>query len=138
MHADGHGIARCGVPGLTTIYATAPSELLHDISCPLACLMVQGGKRVATGRRDLAFGAGDSLLITADVPTISQVTWAGTAELYLLLMVELGPGIIAESGMQIEKPTMAESAAVQVDPTGIEVTEAATSLMQLLSRPAAL
>jgi AraC-like DNA-binding protein len=137
-HADGHGIARSGIPGLTTVYATAPSGLLHDISRPLACLVVQGGKRVAMGQRDLAFGAGDSLLITADVPTISQITRASTAEPYLSLVVELDPGIIAELGMQMEKPPSAESAAVQVDPTEIEVTEAATRLMQLLDRPAAL
>lgn len=136
-HADGHGIARTGIPGLTTVYATAPSGLVHDISRPLACLVVQGGKRVAMGARELVFGAGDSLLVTADVPTVSQVTRASAAEPYLSLVVELDPGFIAELGMQM-KEAAAVGGAVQSDPTEAEVVEAATRLMNLLDRPAAL
>jgi hypothetical protein len=148
-HADGHGIVRTGIPRLTTVYvrtgiprlttvyATAPSGLAHDISRPLACLVVQGGKRVAIGARDFTFGAGDSLLITADVPTISQITQASAAEPYLSLVVELDPGIIAELGMQMGKAATGDGAAVQVGPTEGEVTEAATRLMQLIGRPAA-
>jgi AraC-like DNA-binding protein len=137
-HTDGHGIARTGIPGLSTVYATAPSGLVHDISRPLACLVVQGGKRVTMGARDFDFGAGDSLLITADVPTISQVTRASVAEPYLSLVVELDPGIIAELSLQTGRATAADAGAVQVDPTEAEVAAAATRLMDLLDRPAAL
>ncbi|WP_120010623.1 AraC family transcriptional regulator [Teichococcus vastitatis] len=137
-HADGYGIARTDIPGLSTVHATMPSELAHDISRPLACLVVQGGKRVTMGRRDFNFGAGDSLLITADVPTISQITRASTAEPYLSLVVELDPGIVAELSLRTEGIAAAEGGAVQVDPTEAEVAEAASRLMHLLNRPAAL
>ncbi|MFH5926294.1 AraC family transcriptional regulator [Roseomonas xinghualingensis] len=137
-HADPHGIARTGIPGLSAVHATTPSGLMHDISRPVACLVVQGGKRVAMGTRDFTFGAGDSLLITADVPTISQITRASAAEPYLSLVVELDPGMIAELSMQMEKAATGDGVAVQVDPTGAEVTEAATRLMHLIERPAAL
>jgi AraC-like DNA-binding protein len=136
--ADGYGIARTNIPGLSTVHATTPSGLVHDISRPLACLVVQGGKRVTMGTRDFNFGAGDSLLITADVPTISQVTRASAAEPYLSLVVELDPAIITDLSLQMTGTAAADGEPVQVDPTEVEVTEAATRLMRLLDRPAAL
>jgi AraC-like DNA-binding protein len=136
--ADASGTARTGVPGLSTVHATAPSELVHDISRPLACLVVQGGKRVTMGTRDFNFGAGHLLLITADVPTVSQVTRASAAEPYLSLVVELDPIIIADLSLQMEGIAAADADAVQVDPTEAEVAEAAARLMRLLDRPAAL
>jgi len=137
-HADGHGIARTFIPGLSTVHATAPSELVHDISRPLACLVVQGGKRVTMGTRDFSFGPGASLLITADVPTVSQVTRASAAEPYLSLVVELDSVVIADLNLQMDGTAAAEADAVQVDPAEAEVTEAAIRLMRLLDRPAAL
>jgi AraC-like DNA-binding protein len=137
-HADGYGMAHTDIPGLSTVYATAPSELVHDISRPLACLVVQGGKRVTMGTRDFNFGAGDLLLITADVPTVSQVTRASAVEPYLSLVIELDPCIIAELSLQMDRTAAPDGGAVQVDPVEREVTEAATRLMQLLDRPAAL
>ncbi|MBC9178884.1 AraC family transcriptional regulator [Pseudoroseomonas ludipueritiae] len=138
-HADEHGIAPTAIPGLSTVRATAPSGLVHDISRPLACLVVQGGKHVAMGVREFAFGAGDLLLITADVPTISQITQASAEKPYLSLVVELDPGMIAELCLEMgEAGAAAGGEAVRVEPTEAEVTGAATRLMQLLGRPAAL
>jgi AraC-like DNA-binding protein len=137
-HADGYGIARTDIPGLSTVHAAAPSELVHDISRPLACLVVQGGKRVTMGTRDFNFGTGDLLLITADVPTVSQVTRASAGEPYLSLVAELDPATVADLSLQMDGTIAADTDAVQVDPTEAEVAEAATRLMSLLERPAAL
>src|SRR5687767_1092097 len=85
-HADAHGIAHTPIPGLTMVRATAPSDLLHAIQRPLVCLVVQGSKHVTMGTQGFAFSAGDSLLITADVPTVSQITRASIAAPYLSLV----------------------------------------------------
>ena len=74
--ADAQGLAVTPIPGLILIRATRPSSLEHAISRPLACLVVQGAKQVTMGVESFAFSAGDSLLITADVPTVSQITRA--------------------------------------------------------------
>src|SRR3546814_3420966 len=79
-HADENGIAPTPVPGLLTVRATAPSGLQHDILRPLICLVVQGSKHVTTGKQGFHFSAGESLLITADVPTVSQITRARSEE----------------------------------------------------------
>lgn len=137
-HADENGLALTPIPGLMTVRATAPSGLLHAISRPLVCLVVQGRKHVTMGMQGFAFGAGDSLLITADVPTVSQIIQASHAAPYLSLVLELDPGVIAELTAQMKAPPAGTSGPVRVDPTDAEVADAALRLMRLLDRPAAV
>ncbi|RWM18274.1 MAG: AraC family transcriptional regulator [Mesorhizobium sp.] len=137
-NAGPDGIARTPIPGLNTVRATAPSDLVYDISRPLACLVVQGSKHVTMGTQGFAFSAGDSLLITADVPTVSQITRASIASPYYSLVLELDPAVIAELSMQIGAQHVADHAPVRVDPTDAEVAEAALRLMRLLDRPASV
>ncbi|GJE68709.1 AraC family transcriptional regulator [Methylorubrum podarium] len=132
------GIAATSIPGLSTVRATAPSGLLHDISRPLVCLVLQGGKHVTMGTRNFAFGAGDSLLVTADVPTVSQITRASIAAPYLSLVLELDPAIIADLAAQMPVEPQADLVPVRVDPTEAETADAALRLMRLLDRPASI
>ena len=57
-HADRAGFARTPIPGLGTVRATSPSGLMHAVSRPLVCLVLQGGKQVAMGAQLFAFAAG--------------------------------------------------------------------------------
>ena len=136
-HANADGLAQTPIPGLATVRATSPSCLVHAIPRPLVCLVLQGGKQVATGPQVFAFGAGDTLLITADVPTVSQVTRASVAAPYLSLVLELDPSVVAEVAVQMRAGSVAGGPAVRVEPTDAEVADAALRMMRLLDRPAA-
>lgn len=135
-HADQTGLAQTPIPGLTTVRATAPSGLVHAISRPLVCLVVQGSKQVTMGRQAFAFTAGNSLLITADVPTVSQITRASVAAPYLSLVLELDPAVIAELAVEMRAVLVADHAPVRVEATDAEVADAALRLLRLLDRPA--
>lgn len=138
-YADPAGLAQTPIPGLTTIRSATPSGLLYAISQPLVCLVLQGSKQVAMGTQSFSFGAGDSLLITADVPTVSQVTRASADAPYLSLVLELDPAVIADLAMQMkEEATIADGTPVRVEPTDAEVADAALRLMRLLDRPASI
>jgi AraC-like DNA-binding protein len=137
-HADTAGLAQTPIPGLTTVRATAPSGLVHAISRPLVCLVLQGSKHVTTGAQDFAFAAGDSLLITADVPTVNQITRASIAAPYLSLVLELDPAVIADLAVQMRAVLVADPSTVRIEPTDTEVTDAALRLMRLLDRPASV
>ena len=138
-YADPTGLAQTPIPGLTTIRSATPSGLLYAISQPLVCLVLQGSKQVAMGTQSFSFGAGDSLLITADVPTVSQVTRASAEAPYLSLVLELDPAVIADLAMQMkEEATIADGMPVRVEPTDAEVADAALRLMRLLDRPASI
>jgi AraC-like DNA-binding protein len=137
-HGDRNGVARTPIPGLTTICATTPSDLQYAMSRPTFCLVLQGSKQVATGSQTFSFSAGDSLLVTADVPTVSQITRASIAAPYLSLIIDLDLAVIAELTVQMKAAPSAHSAAVRVEPTDTEVAEAALRLMRLLDRPASI
>jgi AraC-like DNA-binding protein len=134
-YADPAGVARTPIPGLTTIRTTAPSGLQYAISRPLVCLVLQETKHVTMGKMALTFGAGDSLLITADVLTMSRITRASVAAPYLSLVLDLDPAMIAELSMEMKAAPVADGAPVRVEPTDAEVADAALRLMRLLERP---
>ena len=138
-HADAHPAGSpvaTAIPGLYTVRATAPSELMHDVLKPMVCLVRQGAKRVTLDARDYDFAAGDSLLITADVPTTSRITRADAAAPYYSLALELDPAILADLVAQMGPPPSVDEAPVRVDPTEDDVLDAALRLMALLDRPA--
>lgn len=137
-HGVTSGVAQTAIAGLSVVRANRPSGLEYAISRPLACLVLQGSKRVTLGTDLFEFTAGDSLLITADVPTVSQILQASDVEPYCSLVLELDLAVIAELGMQMQLGAVPRLAAVRVEPTDAEVADTALRLMRLLQRPAAL
>lgn len=137
-HTDAFGVADTPIPGLTTICATRPSGLDYAISQPLVCLVLQGKKQVTMRAETLKFGAGDSLLIAADVPTVSRITDASQSAPYFSLVLNLDWALIAELRAEIGATSFANSAPVQVAPTGAEAIDTALRLMRLLDRPEAI
>ena len=137
-HDEGAGLVRSPIPGLALVRATEPSGLMHAISRPMVCLVVQGSKLVTMGKQAFAFSAGDSLLITADVPTVNQITSASVAAPYLSLVLELDPGVIADLVTQMKSALATDHSPVRVEPTDAEVADAALRLVRLLDRPASV
>lgn len=135
---DPAGTSQTPIRGLTTIRSNAPSELVYAITRPLVCLVLQGSKDVATGKQTLTFDAGDSLLITADVPTVSQITRASVSEPYLSLVLDLDPAVIADLTVEMRAAPAVNGSSVRAEPTHAEVAEAALRLMRLLDRPASV
>lgn len=138
VHADPTGIAHTPIAGLTTIRSATPSGLVHAISKPLVCLVLQGTKQVTMGASSFTFGAGDSLLIAADVPIVSQITRASADEPYMSLVLDLDLALIADLALQMGPAATGDAMPVRVDPTDAEVADAALRLMRLLDRPAAV
>lgn len=135
--ADGHGVARTAIPGLSLIRATRPSEILYDIARPLVCLVLQGRKQVTSGATTVDFGAGDSLLITADVPTVSQITAASVDAPYLSLVLDLDRAVLADLLSEMGAAHQ-DGAPVRVERTDPDLSDAALRLLRLLDRPDAL
>ena len=137
-HAGRDGAAPTPIPGLTAIRAAARTELSYQIQRPLVCLVLQGAKQVTTGSQSLTFRAGDSLVITADVPTVSQITEASLATPYYSLVLDLDPAVIATLAADMAASGDADGAPVRIESTDRDVADTAVRLMRLLDRPAAL
>lgn len=131
------GVVPTAIDGLLLARATAPSALLHDVQQPLVCMVVQGAKRVSAGGRSVEFAAGDSLVVTADIPTVSQIVRASAAAPYYALVVQLDLAVVADLAAQMEPPASGAHAPLGVEPTDAETADAALRLLQLLDRPQA-
>lgn len=137
-HGAAAGMVATSVPGVFVATADAPGGLVHDMSRPLLALVLQGRKQVSLGARRLEFGAGDSLLVTADVPTVSQVVQASAAAPYRSFVMELDAGLIAELAGGMAPEAGEDGAALRAGPTDADVADAALRLMRLLERPAVM
>lgn len=135
VKADRAGIALTPAKGIAILRETAPTMVQYAISKPLVALVLQGRKRVAMGDRMFDFGAGESLLITTDVPTVSQITRATVVKPYYALVIELDPGVIASLVSDIGSRPFATDQPVRIDPIDAEVAGAAGRLLRLLDRP---
>jgi AraC-like DNA-binding protein len=134
-YADAAGVARTPVAGLAIVREISPGQLQYAINRPLVALVLQGRKRVSFGNRTVEFGVGESLLITADVPTVSQITRASPAAPYFSLVLDLDQALIADLVREMGPAPHAVGKPVNVDPTEREVVDAALRLMRLLGRP---
>ncbi|WP_158807231.1 AraC family transcriptional regulator [Beijerinckia sp. L45] len=140
-YAESHcldGVAPTPVRGLTILHETMPTALNYAISTPLVAIVLQGSKRVAMGTAAFDFGAGESLLITMDVPTVSQITRASAGAPYVSLVVDLDHAVIQGLVAEMGAAPFAAGQPVRVGATDSEVTDAALRLMRLLDRPASL
>ncbi len=137
-HADAFGIARAPIPGLNLVRTTHTGELQYGIQRPLICLVVQGTKEVTMGSRTLAFSGGDSMLITADVPTVSQIARASRVAPYLSFALYLDPALIAELSTEMKAVPVDDGAPLTLQPTDAEVADTALRLVRLLDRPASV
>lgn len=138
IHAASSEKVGAAIPGVVVICETAPGLLHHAVNKPLVALVLQGRKRVSMGAKTFDFGAGESLLITADVPTVSEITRASIAAPYLAIVFDLDMSVIEELVLEMNAGPSIDSDPIMVDPTEAEVADAALRLMRLLDRPASI
>lgn len=131
---DGVAATACGP---IAIRSATPTALEHTLPRPLLCLVLQGRKRVSIGNKQLVFAAGDSMVVTANQPMVSQIIQASARTPYLSVALDLDLSIIADLvlEMQNQEPGLARWETIATD---AEVADAVLRLMRLLDRPAAL
>ncbi len=137
-HADPMGIAQASITGMSLVRATGAGELQYGIQRALICLVLQGTKEVTMGSRTMAFHAGDSMLITADVPTVSQITKASRIAPYLSFSLYLAPALIADLSVEMNEVPLGDEGPLTLQPTDTEVADTALRLVRLLDRPASI
>lgn len=135
-NCDRHGYAPTPFRGLCVVRQTHPGELQVAVQKPLIAICLQGRKRVSMGASSFEYGVAEALVITADVPTISEITEASPVAPYYALALELDPAQLRALSIEADLRT-GDAGPVRVEPVDPDVTDAALRLMRLLDRPAA-
>lgn len=136
-HADRFGYAPTPFRGLGVVRQLLTGELQVAVQKPMIAICLQGRKRVTMGTTSFDYGAGEALVIAADVPTISQITEASPVAPYFALALELDPALLHALSLEADLRT-SDTAPVRIEPADPNVIDAALRLMRLLDRPAAL
>lgn len=140
-HANGDGLALTQVPGLRMMCLESPRSDLHSVYRPLVCLILQGAKRMIVGREERVFSAGQSVIVSADMPVVGRIARASPAEPYLAVAVELEMVILREVAVQlgdVRAQHPSETRTLFAEDTGAAALDCASRLMRLLDRPNAI
>lgn len=140
LHADADGFAGTPVAGLGMMRAYGPGRITHVVYKPLLCLVLQGAKEVVFGGRQWQFAAGQSLIVTVDLPAVGRIIRASRAEPYLAVAIELDMAVmrrLMEEMAPRSDPAPQRDAPLFVEDTDEALIDCATRLVRLLDRPEA-
>ncbi|MEM9117393.1 MAG: AraC family transcriptional regulator [Cyanobacteria bacterium P01_F01_bin.56] len=80
--------------GFVILRSCKPTTLEATLYKPLLCLTLQGRKEAHVGARQVSFKAGDSLIVSHQLPVISRVTEATATQPYVALVLELDMALV--------------------------------------------
>ena len=140
-HANRDGLAMTPVPGLRMMCVESPTGDLHSVYRPLVCLVLQGAKRMTVGTEERVFFAGQSVIVSADMPVVGRIVQASRSEPYLAIAVELEMTILREVAVQlgdVRAQRLSEARTLFAEDTGAATLDCASRLMRLLDRSDAI
>jgi hypothetical protein len=123
--------------GIRLHRASSPTEL-HSVSDPAFCVIAQGSKEIFLGDERYQYDLAHYLLVTAELPVVSQVIEASQERPYLSLRLELDPilvgSVMIDSG-HTAPPSHAVVKAINVSPLDASLLDAVVRLVRLLDTP---
>jgi len=135
-HASPGGMATA-LPGVSLKAATGPTDPVSCVYEPTFALVAQGSKRTVLCDKVFAYGAGQYLVCSVDLPITGCVVEASADEPYLGLGMTLKPAAIAALLLEIGAGERGPS-----EPAGLAVSQASPDLLdpvvrllRLLERP---
>lgn len=138
-YASDSGDEATTIPGLFLSKKVALDSPRYLAQWPCIALVVQGEKSVTLGQQVFHYGVGDYLLISLDLPVISQITAASASKPNLGIGMEINPVTLDRLLNRIAVPAQAlrtgEMKSIAVNKAPVELVEATLRLMQLLDRP---
>src|ERR1700676_4828475 len=118
---------------------SSPSQPLHTAQWPCFALVTQGGKSLTLGDEVFNYGVGDYLVVSMDLPVVSQVTQATAKVPHLGLGMAIDGGRLREVLERVSVPRVAATVdgmrGVAVNTSPLELLDATLRLLKLLDRP---
>ncbi|MFK8034727.1 MAG: AraC family transcriptional regulator N-terminal domain-containing protein [Hyphomicrobiales bacterium] len=125
------------VPSLVVLKNDKPTTLDGVLYNPVMCLILQGRKETYVGERRLSFGAGESLIVSHDLPVMAQVTEASAEHPYIALAFSIDLQTIRSLYDEIEDGIIEDqvASAFNTSQADAELIGALERLFELVDRP---
>jgi hypothetical protein len=136
--AQTDGDHNTAIPSLTLHRRKGPTEPLHCIYNLGLGVVAQGNKQVLLGDESIDYGPGQSMLTTIDLPVVSHVTRASSAEPFLGMMLTLDVRSIVQMASEIDVPRPRRDDACRSISFAVldaDLLDALVRLVKLLDQP---
>jgi len=137
--AGSDGLHATAIPALHLSRLSAPMPLpMRGVQEAALCLIVQGAKRAILADEVYDYDASRFVVASVDLPVTSQVTEASADAPYLCVILKLSAATIAEMVAEAESakaPLPPPSRGLSLQPSSVEMLDAATRLVKLLDTP---
>lgn len=137
----GPGVHQNVIDRVSLARCEQPSEQLHTVYNPSLFIVAQGAKRSIAGNSVLAYGPGQYLAVSVDLPVIGEVVEASPSKPYLCLKLALDCTQLSDLLLGARFPVHTEAEpelGLAVSALSPEMLDAALRLVGLLDRPAAI
>ncbi|EFH80908.1 AraC family transcriptional regulator [Ktedonobacter racemifer] len=124
--------------GLHLSRSSAPFKSHHSVLEPSLCVTAQGSKEVLFGENRYQYNPMHYLLLTVEMPNVSQVLEASKERPYLGLRLKLDPALVSAVMLEASytlPPGTAHTRAIDVNPLDIHLLDAIVRLVRLLDTP---
>ncbi|MEM8620075.1 MAG: AraC family transcriptional regulator [Actinomycetota bacterium] len=122
-------MAPTGIEGLGVVRADTTSVLTPTVYHPVICLILQGAKELALGRERVRAAAGQSIVVSHELPLRSRVTVASLDEPYVALILRLDLELLARVVTELQHDVPADDA-----PGALRVGDADEDLIDAFCR----
>lgn len=124
------------MPRISVSTIDRPSEpgwLVYD---PVVCFVLQGTKQVFVGDQVLEYGAGDCMVVAAELAAMGQISEASPEQPYIAVNLHIDPEVISALLLEMGgMPELPMDKGFGVSPAGPALIEAWRRFAELLDRP---
>jgi AraC-like DNA-binding protein len=95
-HGGGQGERASAIDHLKVVRFDQAAAMMPTVYSPVLCLVARGRKTISWGERQSSVQAGESFLVTLDIPVIGQIEQATPEQPYLAAAVVLDPAVLVD------------------------------------------
>ncbi|NMM45648.1 AraC family transcriptional regulator [Rhodospirillaceae bacterium KN72] len=130
------------IPGFTLVRCREETRIEPTLYKPLACVVLQGAKESFLGEAPVRFSAGQTLIVSLDIPTVSRIVGASPDAPYIAMALELDLSMmrslaaeLSDTGPGSEHLLQEQSVAIAAGDTDPNLLDAMERLFNLIGRP---
>jgi AraC-like DNA-binding protein len=123
--------------GLLVFCRSEPTLLECTLYRPSVCLILQGRKESYLGSRQMSYAAGESVIVSHDLPVVARVVEASRARPYLALVMEIDVTLVRSLYDELGEAEIEQerARALDVGETDEALIDAMARLFDLNERP---
>jgi AraC-like DNA-binding protein len=134
----GEGLTPTALPGVSIQCSRTTTEPVGAITEPTVAVIAQGAKETVLNGRTFAYGPGQFVITSLELPVIGHIVEASAREPFLAFVLKLSPQRIAELLLETTPAPPVRTGAVDGAPAGIAISKASPALLEATGRLLAL